>query len=88
LLNKKISIKPGKNPGRNGRAKSLHQNSKKLTEKQKEFVRKYFDEEVESNVIPILLHDNVPLPYLREKVFIWALPCEEKIGNTPQNLPL
>jgi polyphosphate kinase len=33
--------------------KSLHQNSKKLTEKQKEFVRKYFDEEVESNVIPI-----------------------------------
>lgn len=40
---------------------------KKLTEVQKEFVRKYFDEEVESNVIPILLHDNVPLPYLREK---------------------
>ena len=40
---------------------------KKLTEKQKEFVRNYFDKEVESNVIPILLHENVPLPYLREK---------------------
>lgn len=39
----------------------------KLTEEQKKFVVKYFDEEVESNVTPILLHDNVPMPYMREK---------------------
>ena len=31
-------------------------NSKNLTEEQKIFVRNYFDEMVESNVIPILLH--------------------------------
>jgi polyphosphate kinase len=43
---------------------------KHLTTNQKEFVIKYFDEEVESNVIPILLHDNKPMPYLREKVFL------------------
>ncbi len=40
---------------------------KKLTDLQKEFVIKYFDEDVESNIIPILLHDNVPMPYMREK---------------------
>ena len=38
-----------------------------LTEDQKVFVRKYFDEIVESNVIPILLHENSPMPYLRDK---------------------
>lgn len=51
---------------------------KKLTEKQKDFVRKYFDEEVESNVIPILLHDNVPLPYLREKSLYLGIAMRRK----------
>ena len=51
---------------------------KQLTEKQKEFVRKYFDEEVESNVIPILLHDNVPLPYLREKSLYLGIAMRRK----------
>ena len=51
---------------------------KKLTEKQKEFVRKYFDEEVESNVIPILLHDHVPLPYLREKSLYLGIAMRRK----------
>ena len=51
---------------------------KKLTEKQKEFVRKYFDEEVESNVIPILLHENVPLPYLREKSLYLGIAMRRK----------
>lgn len=40
---------------------------KNLTEEQKKFVRDYFDEVVESNVIPILLHENSPMPYLRDK---------------------
>ena len=52
--------------------------SKKLTEKQKDFARKYFDEEVESNVIPILLHDNVPLPYLREKSLYLGIAMRRK----------
>ena len=51
---------------------------KKLTEKQKDFARKYFDEEVESNVIPILLHDNVPLPYLREKSLYLGIAMRRK----------
>src|SRR5690606_16384007 len=38
-----------------------------LTEEQQEFVRQHFDEVVESNVIPILLHENTPMPYLRDK---------------------
>lgn len=38
-----------------------------LSEKQKEFVKNYFDEVVESNTIPILLQDNRPMPYLRDK---------------------
>lgn len=41
--------------------------TKNLTEDQKVFVRRYFDEIVESNVIPILLHENSPMPYLRDK---------------------
>ena len=39
----------------------------KLTENRRNLLKKYFDEEVESNVIPILLHDHVQLPYLRKK---------------------
>lgn len=38
-----------------------------LSSKQKEFVKKYFDEEIESNIIPILLHEGTPMPYLRDK---------------------
>ena len=41
--------------------------TKNLTEDQKVFVRRYFDEIVESNVIPILLHENSSMPYLRDK---------------------
>ena len=51
---------------------------KKLSEKQKEFVKKYFDEEVESNVIPILLHDHVQLPYLREKSLYLGIAMRRK----------
>lgn len=40
---------------------------KNLNKEQKEFVKNYFDEEVESNVIPILLHENTPMTYLRDK---------------------
>ena len=38
-----------------------------LNETQKEFVKNYFDDVVESNIIPILLQDNRPMPYLRDK---------------------
>ena len=51
---------------------------KHLTAEQKEFVVKYFDEEVESNVIPILLHDNKPLPYIREKSLFIGIAMRRK----------
>ncbi len=51
---------------------------KHLTAEQKEFVVKYFDEEVESNVIPILLHDNKPMPYLREKSLFIGVAMRRK----------
>ncbi|SHK08840.1 polyphosphate kinase [Epilithonimonas mollis] len=49
-----------------------------LTDEQKKFVVSYFDEEVESNVIPILLHDNKPMPYLREKSLFIGVAMRRK----------
>ena len=52
--------------------------SKKLTSQQKEFVKKYFDEVVETNIIPILLHDNKPMPYLRDKSLYLGIAMRRK----------
>lgn len=52
--------------------------AKSLTEEQKVFVRRYFDEVVESNVIPILLHDNVAMPYLRDKSLYLGVAMRKK----------
>ena len=38
-----------------------------LNEEQEEFVRNYYEEEVESNVIPLMLDELRPMPYLRDK---------------------
>ncbi|WP_437918642.1 polyphosphate kinase 1 [Sphingobacterium sp. LRF_L2] len=38
-----------------------------LDEEQQQFVKSYYQEEVESNVIPLLLDDTRPMPYLRDK---------------------
>lgn len=52
--------------------------AKSLTDEQKVFVRRYFDEVVESNVIPILLHDNVAMPYLRDKSLYLGVAMRKK----------
>lgn len=52
--------------------------ARNLTPKQKEFVRNYFDEVVESNVIPILLHENTPMPYLRDKSLYLGVAMSKK----------
>ncbi len=52
--------------------------SKNLTSHQKDFVRKYFDEVVESNVIPILLHENTAMPYLRDKSLYIGIAMQKK----------
>src|SRR5690606_12446616 len=38
-----------------------------LTPEQEVFVKEFYLNEVESNVIPLLLDDNRPMPYLRDK---------------------
>ncbi|MBL1407298.1 polyphosphate kinase 1 [Sphingobacterium faecale] len=38
-----------------------------LSEEQKQFVKHYYIEEIESSVIPLLLDDQRPMPYLRDK---------------------
>lgn len=52
--------------------------SKNLTSKQKDFVVKYFDEVVEANVIPILLHENTPMPYMRDKSLYLGVAMSKK----------
>ena len=52
--------------------------SKNLSARQKDFVRQYFDEVVESNVIPILLHENTPMPYLRDKSLYLGVAMRKK----------
>lgn len=51
---------------------------KNLNREQRDFVRNYFDEEVESNVIPILLHENTPMPYLRDKSLYIGVAMRKK----------
>lgn len=41
--------------------------AEELTPKQSKFVKKYYTEDVESNIIPLLLDDVRPMPYLRDK---------------------
>jgi polyphosphate kinase len=59
--------------------------SKNLTAKQKEFVRQYFDEVVEANVIPILLHENTPMPYMRDKSLYLGVAIRKKDWNYHSN---
>jgi len=59
--------------------------SKNLSSKQKEFVRQYFDETVEANVIPILLHENTPMPYMRDKSLYLGVAMRKKDWNYHSN---
>lgn len=53
--------------------------AKDLSEEQKLFVEKYFQEEVEANVIPILLkEEGTPMPYLRDKSLYLGIAMRKK----------
>lgn len=52
--------------------------AKNLTPEQKIFVKKYFDEVVESHVVPILLHENKAMPYLRDKSLYLGVAMRKK----------
>lgn len=49
-----------------------------LTPEQKIFVKKYFDEVVESHIIPTILHENKPMPYLRDKSLYLGVAMRKK----------
>src|SRR5690606_20356783 len=38
-----------------------------LSKAQQQFVKHYYEEEIESNVIPLMLDDTRPMPYIRDK---------------------
>ncbi len=53
-------------------------NAQNLTHAQGAFVKEYFEDAVESRVIPILLHDNTPMPYLRDKSLYLGIAMRKK----------
>lgn len=59
-----------------------------LNFQQRAFVRNYFDEDVESNVIPILLDEKKPMPFLRDKSLYIGIAMWNKMTKSKSILPL
>ena len=51
---------------------------KQLTKEQQEFVKKFFDEQVRSNVIPLMIEGLQQMPYLRDKSIYLAVSMHKK----------
>ena len=51
---------------------------KQLTKEQQLFVKKYFDEQVRSNVIPLMIEGLQQMPYLRDKSIYLAVTMHKK----------
>lgn len=51
---------------------------KELTEDQQAFVRRYYEDEIESNIIPLLLDESRPMPYLRDKSLFLGIAMRKK----------
>lgn len=52
--------------------------SKNLSLEQQKFAREYYEDEVESNVIPLLLDENKSMPYLRDKSLYLGVAMRKK----------
>lgn len=52
--------------------------AEELNDEQKIFVQNYYEDEVESSVIPLLLLDNKPMPYLRDKSLYLGIAMRKK----------
>jgi polyphosphate kinase len=57
--------------------------AEELSPKQQLFVRDYFEQEVESNVNPILLDEQKELPYLRDESLYLGIAMRHKLYDTP-----
>ncbi len=62
--------------------------AKNLTPEQKVFVKKYFDEVVESHVVPIILQENKPMPYLRDKSLYLGVAMRKKEWQYESNFAI
>lgn len=51
---------------------------KNLTKEQQEYVKKFFDEQVRSNVIPLMIEGLQQMPYLRDKSIYLAVSMHKK----------
>ncbi len=52
--------------------------SKNLNPEQQKFVKEYFDEVVESHIVPILLQESRPMPYMRDKSLYLGVAMRKK----------
>ena len=62
--------------------------SKNLTVLQKEFITTYFDEDVESNVIPTILYENSQMPYLRDKSLYLGVAMKKNSQKNSENFAI
>jgi polyphosphate kinase len=62
--------------------------SKNLTLSQKKFIKNYFDEDVESNVIPTLLYENSQMPYLRDKSLYLGVGMKKNSEKNSDNFAI
>src|ERR1700741_1196292 len=58
---------------------------KKLNKEQQEFVRRYYDEEVSSSVIPLMIESIPSLPYLRDKSIYLGVVMWKKQNPVKKN---
>jgi len=56
-------------------------NEKQLTSTQKIFVSEYFNSELASNLFPVMIDDNKPFPYMKDKASYMYLRLESIVPN-------
>ncbi len=59
-------------------------NEKQLNKEEQKDVQTYFDEEVRSNIIPLMIENMHQLPYLREKSIYLGVVLSKKDGSMPR----
>ncbi|NML23922.1 polyphosphate kinase 1 [Pseudoflavitalea sp. G-6-1-2] len=63
-------------------------NEKQLNKEQQKFVQTYFEEEVRSNIIPIMVENLPQLPYLREKSLYLGVVLSRRDGTLKRKYSL
>lgn len=63
-------------------------NEKQLTKEQQIFIKKYFDEQIRSNVIPLMIEGLQQAPYLRDKSIYLAVTMHQKKSAYKQKYAL